>query len=301
MSALFILGTASLVFNARNIVSQAIFPLINSSRVSPESVYQDSMTPRYIMMLLANIIADAILIWRCYIVWSGNIKIIMFPAALCLTNNILGTVVIVRYSTDIGIGLLAFIIDVEENTEDIRVIAAFLLMTALTNLLITVMIAGRIYFISHKASKYVDKNVNKMYRTVIAVVLESGLIYPISLIIYTSSVLAVVKTISMMDESEDISEGQNRMQLLTMLMQTTLNQFVGIAPTLIIVRTGLGICVENVEQAVSTMRSAKSLLDSKLKPQCERVFDISHFRRDGSKRPKDVSVHIKVERDVERQ
>uniref|UniRef100_A0A0W0EVL3 Uncharacterized protein n=1 Tax=Moniliophthora roreri TaxID=221103 RepID=A0A0W0EVL3_MONRR len=257
MSALFILATAGFVFNARDIINQLLWEVAGLTKVLDlNSPIVAPMTARYTMMLLANIIADAILIWRCYIIWGRNIRVIIIPTLLCIANNVLGIVVIIRYSKDIGIGISATVLQPYRGDKALRIIPAFLFMTALTNLLITFLIAARIYVISRRAAKYVGKNVNRMYRTVISIVLESGLIYPLVLIVYASSGLTVFSSLIMLQSHPVSLEVQKRMQLLAVLLQSTLNQFVGIAPTLIIVRIGLGISVESVEQTVSAMRAA---------------------------------------------
>ncbi|ESK88145.1 hypothetical protein Moror_5577 [Moniliophthora roreri MCA 2997] len=268
MSALFILATAGLIFNARDIVNQLLWEVagltgVHNSGLALETLA--SMTPRYIMMILANIIADAILMWRCYIVWGGNIRVIILPTLLCIANN--GIVVAIHYTKGIELDISLIVLYFHRGDKSFRMISAFLLMTALTNLLITFLIAGRIYVISRKAAKYVGKNVNKMYWTVITIILESGLMYPLVLIIYASSVLTVFNLVNM-----PAWEVQNRMRFLAVLLQSTLNQFVGIAPTLIIVRIGLGISVENVEQTVSAMRTAAVM---ELKQLTENIVEIS--------------------------
>ncbi|KAI3614481.1 hypothetical protein WG66_009732 [Moniliophthora roreri] len=257
MSALFILATAGFVFNARDIINQLLWEVAGLTKVLDlNSPIVAPMTARSKINLLDSIIADAILIWRCYIIWGRNIRVIIIPTLLCIANNVLGIVVIIRYSKDIGIGISATVLQPYRGDKALRIIPAFLFMTALTNLLITFLIAARIYVISRRAAKYVGKNVNRMYRTVISIVLESGLIYPLVLIVYASSGLTVFSSLIMLQSHPVSLEVQKRMQLLAVLLQSTLNQFVGIAPTLIIVRIGLGISVESVEQTVSAMRAA---------------------------------------------
>ncbi|KAK7045387.1 hypothetical protein VNI00_007638 [Paramarasmius palmivorus] len=122
----------------------------------------------------------------------------------------------------------------------------FLICTVATNLLLTVLIAGRIIYISREATKYVGKNPRNMYRTAIAVTLESGLIYPVLLIIYIAS-----SRLNSGGESTNLSP----YYFISIVAYSALNQAAGIAPTLVIVRTSLGIAIEDTKSCISTFRA----------------------------------------------
>uniref|UniRef100_A0A0W0EVJ5 Uncharacterized protein n=1 Tax=Moniliophthora roreri TaxID=221103 RepID=A0A0W0EVJ5_MONRR len=285
MSALFILATAGLVFNVNNIVNQLLWKVASlsgapNSELPLDPLILGPMTPQYIMMLLSNIITDAILIWTCYIVWGGNIRAIILPTLLCIANNILGIVVTTHYCEYFEFTIIAIVFNSNFDSS-IQIISAFLIMTALTNLLITFSIAGRIYIISHKAAKYVGKNVNKMYWTVITIVLESGLMYPLQI---AYAILGSAKL-------NNVPHGASAVNFES-----------GIAPTLIIVHTGLGISVESVEQMVSTMHAA-AVTESK--QSTENIVDILPLETGGrrfndSVYSEDISAKVKVTMDVER-
>ncbi|EEB95309.1 hypothetical protein MPER_05736 [Moniliophthora perniciosa FA553] len=60
----------------------------------------------------------------------------------------------------------------------------FVIVNIFTNALVTLLIAGRIFWISHQLRAVLGRNVMNMYRTIIAITLESGIIYPIILSLF---------------------------------------------------------------------------------------------------------------------
>ncbi|KAL0564256.1 hypothetical protein V5O48_017796, partial [Marasmius crinis-equi] len=49
---------------------------------------------------------------------------------------------------------------------------------------------GRVLYISHRIAKYTERPVSKLYKTVVSASIESGLIYPITLALFTIVMLA---------------------------------------------------------------------------------------------------------------
>ncbi|EEB99076.1 hypothetical protein MPER_01306 [Moniliophthora perniciosa FA553] len=86
---------------------------------------------------------------------------------------------------------------------------------------VTFLIAGRILLIEHRTKAFLGRNVQAMYRTAIAATVESGMFYPLALLLFAFS----------------------RSPGIIQVMYYSLTLILGIAPTLIIVRTGLGTCV----------------------------------------------------------
>ena len=95
------------------------------------------------------------------------------------------------------------------------------ILTLITNVLVTSMIAGRIWWLSKDARSYLARRHTVKYYQAIAVIIESGAIYSSSLVLML--ILYTIKT-----HAERI-------------LYDAISQIVGIAPTLIIVRVGLGI------------------------------------------------------------
>ncbi|KAK7045383.1 hypothetical protein VNI00_007632 [Paramarasmius palmivorus] len=138
----------------------------------------------------------------------------------------------------------------------------FLSFSVATNLLLSFLIAGRIAYIARVAIKYVGKDVRNMYRTVIAITLESGLIYPAVLVIFVACKERIGDDITGLASSVAIAA------------QFGLHLAAGIAPTLVIVRTSLGVAIEDTKSCISTFRAGERA-DLELPLSTGPVLDIS--------------------------
>ncbi|KAK7016807.1 hypothetical protein VNI00_018794 [Paramarasmius palmivorus] len=189
------------------------------------------------------------MIWRCYFVWGQRRKVIIVPAVLCAVNNVAAIVFVAYFHDSIGPILL--------NTgllwPDWYLYTAFLSGTILTNLLLTLLIAGRIIYISREATRYVGKSHRNMYKTVVAITMESGLIYPTTLIIYIAFTVAG----SELSFQPLVSPRSTTYSIFSTVAQYTLHQAAGIAPTLVIVRTSLGIAIEDTKSCITTFRAGQ--------------------------------------------
>ncbi|THU78427.1 hypothetical protein K435DRAFT_876642 [Dendrothele bispora CBS 962.96] len=143
----------------------------------------------------------------------------------------------------------------------------FMGVNAFTNLMLTSLIAGRIWYISHQNSKYLSSNdrvsssTNRKYSSIIAIILESGLLYPIFLILF---IILTFGTFPMKDRL-NISHA-------SAIVSDNLALIAAIAPTLIIVRTGLGISIENNRSNTEQISKSGPLFSS------SRFSAVSTFR-----------------------
>jgi len=110
-----------------------------------------------------------------------------------------------------------------------QLLIAFLFTTVALNMLVTVLMAGRIWWIARKARAILGPGLSSKYTTMIAIIVESGVIYSIYFI------LDVV--------------------LQDLILDAGLAQIVGIVPTLIIVQIGLGRVAHDVDTTTSMVRS----------------------------------------------
>ncbi|KAJ7036404.1 hypothetical protein C8F04DRAFT_1394271 [Mycena alexandri] len=104
-------------------------------------------------------------------------------------------------------------------------------MAGVTNTLLMFLTAGRIWYIRRESKALSCQSFQKRYATAIAIVLESGVLYSLCVIIYVIS--TSIKTES---ASETIFNG-----VAWSMVQIGVN----IAPTLILVRVGMGRSTEN--------------------------------------------------------
>uniref|UniRef100_A0A0W0G3R4 Uncharacterized protein n=1 Tax=Moniliophthora roreri TaxID=221103 RepID=A0A0W0G3R4_MONRR len=205
--------------------------------LSQFDILSDLVLTRMALLMCSNTVADIILIWRCYLLWGQRKKVIIVPALLCVATNVFPVVALIQASLNISSGIFARDMP---NSQEFRNYAVFLLGALFTNLLLTVLLAARILYISRKVMKYTGKDVNKMYRTAFATTLESGLLYPVVLIPVSSIVLRELPWLTITSEST-----------LLAIARDSLHQVVGIAPTLVIVRMSLGISIEDSSSQIS--------------------------------------------------
>ncbi|KAF7303896.1 Ras-GEF domain-containing protein [Mycena indigotica] len=168
---------------------------------------------------LANLLADAVLIHRCYVIWGHNLRAIAF--------------LLVAYIVNIGgivVGALPFV-----GPSERIAIAVCIGTTFFTNVAASLMAAGRIWWISRRASVVLSRGSRRMYYNLTAILLESGLIYPISIVI------AIAMFVAPQTSTEAV-----------LISIAPIYHLVAIAPTLIIVRVGLGMSTEGVDRAVTT-------------------------------------------------
>ncbi|KAJ8091975.1 hypothetical protein PM082_024210 [Marasmius tenuissimus] len=138
-------------------------------------------------------------------------------------------------------GLLVAILEGERGVIDSS-LAIFTLIALVGNLLLTIIIAGRIFFVAYRVGKYlpVCTSVPKVYRTTISATLESGLLYPVALIIYTACTLSGAHISS-------------TVQLVAEAVFGSLVTIMGIASTLIIVRVSLGVAIHDEKSYKETI------------------------------------------------
>ncbi|THU83520.1 hypothetical protein K435DRAFT_425595 [Dendrothele bispora CBS 962.96] len=207
------------------------YPLWATSRITVFGLY-----------VSANITADVVLIHRCYKIWGAKKKIIVFPIFILIINNGLALVEFIAMVVEVV--KIANNIEIKETLAMGRlldlgdsILKSFLAINFFTNLLIPLMIAGRIWWIGHQVSKFLPKNKFHPTRYAMAVCLESGIMYPLALI--PALVLAFKQTFKLDTSFMDA------LSLIPILIQV-----VGIAPTFIIVRIALGISIENVHDTI---------------------------------------------------
>ncbi|KAJ7579905.1 hypothetical protein C8J56DRAFT_1169693 [Mycena floridula] len=100
--------------------------------------------------------------------------------------------------------------------------------------------AGRIWWITEKAQALLSEQTKKRYNTATAVILESGIIYPLLLLVVVIIAFAFGGSLG------------------NSVFIGLIYQVVGIAPTLIIVRVGLGVTHDNVETSVNAFRATEN-------------------------------------------
>ncbi|KAJ8090864.1 hypothetical protein PM082_024786 [Marasmius tenuissimus] len=272
--ALFVLATCEVILNTSIALlkSQAmsfllnyplvLFPTAGEQFVGPQKLRAEDvqMPSSWNLMrsmgmaeqgitVTSNLVTDIILLWRCYHIWGARRRIVLGPALLCFFNNVLGCLTMIGYGNDI----FSFI-----NLQTQRVVTAdsklefhsilllcFSYGSLCSNVLLTGLIAGRVFYLSRQFSTLSQRPVAKIYRTIIHASIESGVLYPMALFAYTVLLLVMWCDFRDDDFTSPIMLG---IQLSATWLYASLIPIMGIASTLIIVRTALGKAI-NDEQS----------------------------------------------------
>ncbi|KAJ8073796.1 hypothetical protein PM082_012074 [Marasmius tenuissimus] len=236
MSTLFTLGTAGIVLTAISVIEYGYRNLKNVMVLEEVDYLSPSFIPTmrvfFCTYVLSNFVAHAILISRCFIVWGRRLRIIVIPAILSVACNAAGLVTAATAEHFRPVG--SYSMFSLRATGGTPLLIAFIATDLFINILLTLMLAGRIFAITRTTREILGSNVRTMYYSLVVVIIESGMLYPITLILLP----ALAST-----------AGSN-------VVAFSLVQIVGITPTLVIVRVGLGNHVEDVQSCLETMRAA---------------------------------------------
>ncbi|KAJ7624318.1 hypothetical protein DFH06DRAFT_1446031 [Mycena polygramma] len=164
------------------------------------------------LLVTNNLVTDGLFTYRCFIVWGRNIRVAAAPMLMLLTTTVLGYLSSATHPSQDGgviVGYLDFWIPFD--------------MILATNVILTGLTAGRIWWIRRDARVLEPADVQK-YDTAIAMILESGAIYCLTILLYL--------LLSSTNSSPNA-------QKVTAVLYASLPQIMNIAPTTMIVRVGL--------------------------------------------------------------
>ncbi|KAF9043593.1 hypothetical protein BDZ89DRAFT_1128287 [Hymenopellis radicata] len=119
--------------------------------------------PSDIFRLLSVFMADLILIWRCWVLYGGNLKVVAVPALFVITETLSGCMVIISWVDDGSFS----------NASRTNWSLVYYLMTVATNSLCTILILFRIVRVSGLGASL------KTYRGIIEILVESAAMYAI--------------------------------------------------------------------------------------------------------------------------
>ncbi|KAF8915216.1 hypothetical protein CPB85DRAFT_1251651 [Mucidula mucida] len=163
---------------------------------------------------LNTVIADSVLIWRCWTIWSRDWRIVILPIVFTITGAVFN-----------GFFLYQETLVTDDPNEEVSAWGSsinwglpFLVMSLVTTLTCTSLIVYRIWLISKK--KQGSKGFLKTYRGVIEILVQSAALYLLTLIIFLAFFV--------------------RDDLRSMYPLPILDSVTGIAPTLIVARVAAG-------------------------------------------------------------
>jgi len=168
-------------------------------------------------------LADSVVLWRCYIVWNKNLFVTALPAVMIIGTAISGyTAVGHWFQKDPTVGAL----------ESINWAVAMLAMSMTTNIILTILTAGRIWYMSRKVA---NLSAQTPYNKIILLIVESGL------------VMGVSKIIEFVLFNIAPGDGLSGMNALYIVMDS-MPQIMGICPTFIIMVVNSGFTSMSLTQ-----------------------------------------------------
>ncbi|KAJ8088140.1 hypothetical protein PM082_013691 [Marasmius tenuissimus] len=210
-------------------------------------------TPYLVVPSLANIVAESMLIHRCYLIWGRQKRVAIPLATLSLVGSLFffaaGIMAALGYGnrrSEWGARLITYV-------DTFRFVG--LLMSTIVNVLVTLLTAGRIWQSNRELSAYLGiKKDTSMFSTALRIILESGAIYPAMMIVqivapqpkngklppvdlYPAVVLSAVRTIPCFQISLRSSKHTH---------PHSLTNYQGIAPTLALLRGQVAKLCEKV-------------------------------------------------------
>ncbi|KAJ7226417.1 hypothetical protein C8J57DRAFT_1585728 [Mycena rebaudengoi] len=201
----------------RLVIEGAVWPA--PSALGPTNLYDRLYLAKDLLLVTNNIVTDGLFIYRCFIVWGRNIRVVVLPMLMLFATTVLGYwVAISPYQLDSRVPIA---------------------ITILTNMVLMGLTAGRIWWIRRDARIILESVHVHRYNTAIAIMyvhhshvlnkaynlssLESGAIYCLSIFLY-------VIAISLLSNTSPVIP----------IFGVAVTQIMNIAPTLMIVRVGLG-------------------------------------------------------------
>ncbi|KAF4567666.1 hypothetical protein EYR40_006669 [Pleurotus pulmonarius] len=172
-------------------------------------------------------VGDTTMIYRLYIVWGGDWRIVVLPTITTTALTIAGINVVVSFARQ------APGVDIFTSASGHWIVTVFA-TTLFTNILVTSLISWRVWSFSRR----LDDINRRSSRPVIQIVVESALIYTVCLLITHVSYLAKAP--------------------FQFIALDATSPAIGIAFALLVVRVGLGRGAENITTATTRQRDGRT-------------------------------------------
>ncbi|KAF9461738.1 hypothetical protein BDZ94DRAFT_1263229 [Collybia nuda] len=210
-TAMFVLSTAHVALAVRELLQGFVFER-ELFEGGPPAFFRFNVFPqRKALYIFNTFLGDGLLIWRVYVIWGRNWKICVPSALLLIGTIICGIKTIVANATSSA--------DSVFTSDILSWITSTFVLTIVTQITATALIASRIYYASRMSiagSAYKTR-----YMSLVWLVVESGAIY-------TSAALIQLITYLL-----KMNAG--------VILEFMLAQLSAIVPILIVIRVGLGL------------------------------------------------------------
>ncbi|KAJ3840439.1 hypothetical protein F5878DRAFT_533689 [Lentinula raphanica] len=124
--------------------------------------------------VMMNFLSDALLIYRCYILWSSW-KIILFPILLYLGGLSMSILLIYESAQPGANFFLGHAVDFG---------VPYISLTISLNIIVTALICGRLLYLRNEVNKILGPTHTQMYTSVIAIMVESAALFTVLGIVY---------------------------------------------------------------------------------------------------------------------
>ncbi|KZO94708.1 hypothetical protein CALVIDRAFT_197970 [Calocera viscosa TUFC12733] len=230
--ALYILGTASVALGLATAIQGFILTSTSAARLAYFSnVAQPLIVANTFIYIIMLCISDLVLVWRCWLVWNKKWVIAMLPILMVVGQVAAGCGAVGQYLGPNMPGDYA-----------IRPWAtAMYAMSLATNITLSLLIAGRLWWVMRASSQYVVGGRHGTYGA-LRLVIESGLA------ITSAKIIEFV-----LFQMAFLNNAQNE---AIFVMYLAMPQILGIIPTLIILSIQTGVSPAGVYSVSTTAGSS---------------------------------------------
>lgn len=160
----------------------SLLPAVNAYNVL--NILTDTLNP------ITNIIADSLLIWRCYVIWGRKLLVVAFPIIFLVVGTVCGYILVYAEATTYWIRIHApptelspppLYLRLEDLTQ--YMIIGYYASSLATNLLMSALIAYRILVAARGLRTYCDKGQKQIYTRIASIIIETGAIYSVCLLL----------------------------------------------------------------------------------------------------------------------
>ncbi|KAI0746297.1 hypothetical protein C8Q80DRAFT_1174410 [Daedaleopsis nitida] len=173
--AMFCIATAHIAVNLRRLVEGFILPDTKAETLAYlYDIHQPLNVVKQYLWVFNNILADSIIVWRLYAVW--NIYVCILPIVLLVSVTAFGLATATSLLPAIGAGNTIFV------SHFSRFATTQFALSLTNNVLVTLLIAGRIWYVTRDIRRY-HHNTSSDYRRAVIMVVESGALYAFTQVI----------------------------------------------------------------------------------------------------------------------
>ncbi|KAI0029794.1 hypothetical protein K488DRAFT_88389 [Vararia minispora EC-137] len=123
-----------------------------------------------LIYVTSMIISDSIVVWRCWAIWNGNIYVMTLPILLVIATAVSAYAAVAQY-----------FLQNPDIAQAVRFGRALFAVSFTTNVFVTLLSAGRLWWVSRKVDQDLDALSGRtIYRRVTALVVETGAIIAVA-------------------------------------------------------------------------------------------------------------------------